>query len=72
MGIPWQSCGWDSVFSLPEPRFDPWLGNEDPASRPMWHGQTETNKHCGTLPLDYSQCFMCDTYGIHAELSVLR
>ena len=26
-GIPWWCSGWDSMLSLPGPRFNPWLGN---------------------------------------------
>ena len=32
MGIPWRSSGEDSVLLLLGPGFNPWSGNQDPAS----------------------------------------
>ena len=60
------------MLSLPEPRFDPWLGNEDSASCPMWHGQTKTNRQTLWRVVWMIVCALCViTCGVHTELSVL-
>lgn len=40
-GVHWWPSGQDSGLSLPRPRFNPWLGNWDPASHTV---QTEKKK----------------------------
>ena len=34
--VPWWHSGYDSRLLLPWPKFKPWLGNSDPASRVAW------------------------------------
>ena len=35
-GVSWQSSDLNSAFSLHWPKFNPWLGNQDPKSYAVW------------------------------------
>ena len=44
MWIPWWPSGYDSVFSLPWPRFNPWLGNWNPTNHAVGKKKKKAEK----------------------------